>query len=518
MSRVTYSSVSVSSVSSSGPDGDEPLQPELADVARLGRRLVDKTVRAARGGEDPLRRRLHNHLGAQAGSFPIVSGSWLPHDQVNVQIGLDEWLRSGGRSHQLIGITHFRHRDFALADLVQSGSTGSGLGIGNVATMQLPAGPGGLTRSCVKCGLYLVSEGQSRYAMLLRTPDDRGPMGEVSLEVVTADTGRAEQIVAEVRQLAVDHNVYRGQVISFGGEMFGHGRGGALSFLERPRTARDDVVLPEDTLGGVERQVLGVQRHVTRLRASGQHLKRGVLLYGAPGTGKTHTVGYLIGQMPAATVVILAGGALELIGQACSVARLLQPSVIVVEDVDLIAEQRGMHRGAHPLLFQLLNEMDGLGEDVDVTFLLTTNRADILETALAERPGRVDHAAELPLPDAAARRKLITLYQGSLALDLSDLATVIERTEGVTASFLKELLRKAALFAAEDGAEADQDGPLRVTDVHMTQALDQLLDTRNQLTQMLLGAQPRTRDSGAAGMDALIGEGRGPARVVRPPD
>jgi len=46
--------------------------------------------------------------------------------------------------------------------------------------------------------------------------------------------------------------------------------------------------------------------------------------------------------------------------------------------------------------------MDGLGEDADVTFVLTTNRADLLEPALAQRPGRVDHAAELPLPDAAA--------------------------------------------------------------------------------------------------------------------
>ncbi|HEX7992369.1 MAG TPA: AAA family ATPase, partial [Streptosporangiaceae bacterium] len=52
--------------------------------------------------------------------------------------------------------------------------------------------------------------------------------------------------------------------------------------------------------------------------------------------------------------------------------------------------------GENPLLFELLNEMDGLAADNDVTFLLTTNRADLLEEALAARPGRVDHAAELP--------------------------------------------------------------------------------------------------------------------------
>ena len=115
--------------------------------------------------------------------------------------------------------------------------------------------------------------------------------------------------------------------------------------------------------------------------------------------------------MPGVTVVVLTGAALGRIAAACSVARALQPSMVVVEDVDLIAEQRESRGGQHPLLFQLLNEMDGLGEDADVAFLLTTNRADLLEPALAQRPGRVDHAAELPLPDADARRRLMRLYQ-----------------------------------------------------------------------------------------------------------
>ena len=73
-----------------------------------------------------------------------------------------------------------------------------------------------------------------------------------------------------------------------------------------------------------------------------------------------------------------------------------------------------MHPGQHPLLFQLLNEMDGLAEDADVVFVLTTNRADLLEPALAARPGRVDQAVELGLPDATARRALLELYRGRL--------------------------------------------------------------------------------------------------------
>jgi ATP-dependent 26S proteasome regulatory subunit len=268
----------------------------------------------------------------------------------------------------------------------------------------------------------------------------------------------------------------------------------AISFLPRPGVDRSQIVLPGGLLEEIERQVVGIRRHSGRLLASGQHLRRGVLLHGAPGTGKTHTVSYLLSKLPDVTVIALSGRALGLIAQACSVARTLQPAVIVVEDVDLIAEERTMGRpGEHPLLFQLLNEMEGLHSGDDVTFLLTSNRAELLEPALAARPGRVDLAAELPLPDAAARRQLIGLYQGNLVLEISSLDGVIKRTDGVTAPFLKELLRRAALLAAEsderrDAFDAADDTPIRVTDEHLTAALDELLDSRSKLTRVLLGA------------------------------
>ncbi len=159
--------------------------------------------------------------------------------------------------------------------------------------------------------------------------------------------------------------------------------------------------------------------------------------------------------------------------------------------------------------------MDGLDSAADVTFLLTTNRADLLEPALAARPGRVDLAAELPLPDAASRRELIQLYQGNLVLDLTKEQTLIKRTEGVTAAFLKELLRKAALLSCEDD---DGEGPIRVTDAHLKAALDQLLDNRNQLTRVLLGGeqpsgppgQPGPPGSPPAGPQRPGTPGRGP--------
>jgi len=86
-------------------------------------------------------------------------------------------------------------------------------------------------------------------------------------------------------------------------------------------------------------------------------------LHGPPGTGKTHTVRYLIGQLPDVTAIVISGAALRFIGEACAIARTLQPSIVVVEDIELAAEPRGPHAPLDPVLLQLLNEMEGLSDD-----------------------------------------------------------------------------------------------------------------------------------------------------------
>ena len=475
-------------------------RPELADAGRLARKLVGRAVRLARTEDQPLRQVLLDHLGPEAARLPTISGSYPLWEHVNLQVGVEAWLAADtGRTHELIGITgvgQLRFNDMSIGALVQArpGGQYGAAAVGAAITSALPCGPDGQTRGCVSNGIYLVRDGEDRLALVL-LPSGIGPHQEVTLQVVASDQGRVERVLAEIRRLAVERSVFRGQVISFGPELFGMaGASTPLNFLGRPSVRRDQVVLPDELLNEIEGQVLGIATHAGRLLASGQHLKRGILLYGAPGAGKTHTVNYLLGRRPGATVIVISGRALGRITEACSVARTLQPSVVVVEDVDLIAEERSHRPGEHPLLFQLLNEMEGMNSATDVTFLLTTNRADLLEPALAARPGRVDLAAELPLPDAAARRALIRLYQGSLMLDDTGVEAIVGRTDGVTAAFLKELLRKAALLAAEADAAAEPDSaggsrPIRVTDGQLEAALDQLLARRSALTRVLLGGQ-----------------------------
>src|SRR4029079_5346794 len=100
-------------------------------------------------------------------------------------------------------------------------------------------------------------------------------------------------------------------------------------------------------------------------------------------------------------------------------------------------------------LNKLLNEMDGLRSDADILFILTTNRPETLEAALASRPGRIDQAIEFPLPDEEGREKLVWLYSQGVQLADDVAQAIVRRTEKVSAAFIKELMRRSVQFRLE---------------------------------------------------------------------
>ena len=475
---------------SNGRSTGRDAPPELADLRRYGRRVMRRFVTTARADERPtFARIIRAHLGVDTQDLPLVEERWASYEHPNVQAALDAWSAEPGRTVEVVGMTNYRHRGaFGLSDLIApvEDDYHHGPMPGNVSTVRRQTGPDGESIVCLRAAVLLATRGDERVALLYRGSDRESDLYGVTVEVVAASSEVAARTTTELRDLALEHNVFRGQVVSFGRTMFDD-RESVLRLHARTHLDPEQLILPQATFDDVRRQVVGVARNRQRLRSSGQHLKRGLLLYGPPGVGKTHTVRYLIGELTGTTVVELTGDTLGAIKEACSIARTLQPAMIVVEDVDLIAEQRDHYGGSTPLLFTLLNEMDGLDEDADVVFLLTTNRADLLEPALAARPGRVDQAVHVDLPDADARRRLVELYGRGLELDLSRVDDVLERTEGVTASFLKELLRRATVIAADDEAGPDRAEPVRVEAGHLETALDELLDTRNQMTRAVLG-------------------------------
>jgi ATPase family associated with various cellular activities (AAA) len=455
-----------------------------AEVGRFGSLFseflerVVYTAGSAPGGAEPLVDRIESFLGSDPLGLPVVSEKFPSFEHATVQLAIDYLLVRPDTRHELVGVAGGGGREHhSLTELLETGRRHGAFWIGAVDYAAVPVSVDE-ERTCVRFGLYLIDDGRRRFAVLLRggNPEQGVP---AQLEVLAPSAEDARSWLAELRDERAARNVLRGQVLSFEPSHFDPGVG-PVRFHRRPELGRDDVILPPGTLERIERQVVGVARHRGRLAAEGRHLKRGVLLYGPPGTGKTHTVRYLTGVLREFTVVLLAGQAIRFVAEACALARTLQPSLIVLEDCDLVAEDRSFTPFGNPLLFTVLDEMDGLGSDIDACFLLTTNRVDLLETALAQRPGRVDLAVEIPLPDADGRRRLLAMYGRGIELPGSDVELVVEHTDGVPASFVKEMARRATLIAAERGSDSTE-----AMDVHA--AVDELLTANETLTRRLLG-------------------------------
>ncbi len=458
----------------------------LQHEARLLRQLLDHYLGAQPEEEDgeQLIARLESHLGARPSTLPVVTAVWASHEQADVQLALERWLEDRRLPSEVLGTPHPARRHSTLAELLSVARHDRGFIVGPPDWVHVPVSPDD-THPCVAFGLYLVG-GPMPFALLMRGPDPQTGHDGVQLEILAPDRDAAGELVADLRQLAVELSPVRGQIVTLAPP--DRPGGSPIAFLRRPQLPRDRLVLPAQTLDAVERQVIDVAALRDRLRAGGQHLKRGLLLYGPPGTGKTHTVRYLLGRLDGTTAVVLSGAALGLVSAACTLARRHQPSVVVLEDVDLVASDRSFAApGSNALLYEILNQLDGLGDDVDVVFVLTTNRVEVLERALAERPGRVDEAVEVGPPDAVGRERLLRLYGADAGLDGLDLRDAVAATEGVTATYLRELVRRTVVQAA---LARPAEARVTVRQEDLDAAAADLGSSRAALTRALLGVGP----------------------------
>jgi DNA polymerase III delta prime subunit len=475
---------------------DQAPEQQAREFAAAFRTFLE-WIHTSFGEENEVSALVRGSLDSGGAGHSVVSRELAPFEHVNLQTALDAWSAGAGRTVEVHGIALPPHYgDITLQQLV-AGESLPPLRLTAPALADLPNGPG-TTLGCLRLALLLVTDQHGRYVVMVQAPNDHNEA--LQIEIAGLPVEVAQGLLAELDRLRADLNVYRGHLLDVSLNQMG---GVVLTFAGPSGIGRDAVVLPASVLDRVERHALAVAGHRDVLLAAGQHLKRGLLLYGPPGTGKTHTTRYLLGQMDGYTRLVLTGRSLVAVGAVTDLARALQPAVVVLEDVDLVAEERSLGPASSPVLFDLLDAMDGAAPDADLLFLLTTNRADLLEPALAARPGRVDVAVEIALPDGPARRRLLTLYGRNVPLELTgeDVDLAVERTEGTTASFLKELIRRAVLESLHDDPALTA-----VTGAHLARALDDLLDAAQAVTRTLHGVGVDPADLPPGGLPA--GPGR----------
>jgi hypothetical protein len=411
-------------------------------------------------------------------TFPVTA-------RVDVQLALDKMFAKHPKA-KLVGVhTQYQHETLTVAHLL--GNQHFPVVIGPLQNEEIDIGET-LPARCLRQGLWLVQDDAVPFALLLssafRFGHAEGTHIEIAVPPGEAGSHLSRRLLDELEALVRQTASYRGKVISLESPDRYSGQHGPLRVHKLRNVQRDEVILPEKTLQLLDRNIGDFVRQRERLRKLGLPIKKGLLFYGPPGTGKTHTIHYLAGQLPDHTTLLVTAEQVGLLDHYFQLARFLQPAMIVIEDVDLIARARETMYGPcdESILNKLLNEMDGLREDAAVLFVLTTNRPDSLEAALASRPGRIDQAIEFPLPDENGRRLLVRLYACGLPLDESVVETIVRRTDKASAAFIKELMRRAAQFYIQNGG----DGPLQLVDVNA--ALEEMLFTGGSLNAKLLGA------------------------------
>lgn len=381
---------------------------------------------------------------------------------------------------------HSRHEAVGYSKLLQH--TRSVIEIAPPQFEEVDIGRGETVR-CLKNGLWFLTDGETPYAIVLSQMDEYGQRQSISLEVVVPPGESGVALCSRVfeaieRQLSAE-SCYRGRVLSLEQPYNWSGHAPRIQIHDLSSVAREALILPERTLLTIERNVLGFARQRHSLRELGLSTQKGLLFHGPPGTGKTHCIRYLSGELADHTTLLITAEQVGLLPEYMALARLLQPALVVIEDADLIARERSEMDNTceEVMLNRLLNELDGLRERADVFFILTTNRPAMLEAALVSRPGRIDQAIEFPLPDRSLRRRLVTLYARGLSLPEPVVEDLAQRTEGASPAFIKELLRRVAQHHLEAGHTAE------VSRATADAALHEMLFSGGVLNKRLLGGE-----------------------------
>ena len=255
-----------------------------------------------------------------------------------------------------------------------------------------------------------------------------------------------------------------------GGGMGGIGRMNSFA-KSRAKLGVDEKkkVLFSDVAGADEekeelQEVVEFLKNPNKFSALGARIPKGVLLVGAPGTGKTLLAKAVAGESSVPFYSLSGSDFVELyVGVGASrvrdlfeTAKKTAPCIIFIDEIDAVGRHRGAgwgggHDEREQTLNQLLVEMDGFGVNDGVIVIAATNRPDILDPALL-RPGRFDRQVTVSYPDIKGRTEILAVHAKNKPIsDDVDLETVAKSTPGFTGADLSNLLNEAALLAARKG-------------------------------------------------------------------
>jgi len=273
--------------------------------------------------------------GIKPDDIVAVSRRYPARVRVDLQTALEEML--GELTNRLIGVhLQFGYDKVDLSTLLETGRNAKK--ISPLQYEDVDIGEDSPKR-CLSNGLWFLEKNNIPFLVLMGKDDPMyGPRGGDSrrIEVVCPAGEQAQEfsqyLFSEIDNKISQSSSYRGKVLSLeqASQYTGESTGVKVHKLEA--ITGDDVILSEPTLKLIDRCVIKFSQQRELLRKHGQSSKRGVLFYGPPGTGKTHTIRYLASALPDHTTLLITAEQIGLLDEYMALARLLQPSMVVIED------------------------------------------------------------------------------------------------------------------------------------------------------------------------------------------
>jgi hypothetical protein len=349
---------------------------------------------------------------------------------------------------------------------------------------------GGETIRCLKNGLWLLKDERGPYAVVLSQHDDyRGgsnllveiaaPPGELGVSLCTRVFDALEARLSK-------ESCYRGRVLSLEASYHYSGHAGRIRVHALQPVTREEVILPEETLRTLERNVLTFAEQRPALRALGLSGQKGLLFHGAPGTGKTHCIRYLAGRLHGHTTLLITAEEMGALPEYMSLAGCCSRRAR--------HRGRGSHRARSIGARERLRRSNAQPSAQRAGWFARARRrllradhepAGHARAGLGEPAGRIDQAIEFPLPSEPLRRRLVALYARALPISSSLMDKLAARTDGASPAFIKEFLRRIAQHHLDAG------NPEEVSAATADAALHEMLFSGGALNATVLGAGAR---------------------------
>jgi len=281
--------------------------------------------------------------------------------------------------------------------------------------------------------------------------DNKAP---IFIHYLEEDEKLAHEMLNVFHRVAKETNFLKGEKICINTK-------GVPEFLDYKKLDWDDIILEKSVKDKIIKNVIYPIANKSNYDKYDLPWKRGVLLSGSPGVGKTLQGKVLCNVLDTTLIWITAqnydGGSFE-IDSIYEMARNLAPSVVFIEDIDLIGKERDFGNNTS-ILGELLTQLDGITDNSGVFTIATTNKPAMLDEALANRPARFDVTIKIKPPNEEGRRILIDkMLKPVDKITIEEMDNTIRKTDGFTGAHIKELIinaRKTSFLSQQDGIITD---------------------------------------------------------------